>query len=264
MHDLIRVFPGRWDWDGLVGRQDLQFFSLAKRHKTILLLSLSLCLLQWVKLTSGELYHCNVSLPTNPQYSCLVHRDFLTVNFKILIIYNDVIVSSIATEQSGFRIRVFITEYLSSLVWCSFSVQVQMSSSASLLACTYPKQDLYFKKSLWLCMKCVSVHSSYRTLLVGQHHTFRDMLRKNCISKLYLECTSVSVCENALLSYWLSSAGLRASFTSQHSHHGADLRATVSPDRHIGPIYEDRAFHGPLYRSPSHITHSPLYRSPSG
>ncbi|GAA6081457.1 plakophilin-4 isoform X5 [Tachysurus ichikawai] len=57
---------------------------------------------------------------------------------------------------------------------------------------------------------------------------------------------------------------LRASFASQHSPHGADLRSTVSPDRHIGPIYEDRAFHGPLYRSPSHITHSPLYRSPSG
>ncbi|TSL54355.1 Plakophilin-4 [Bagarius yarrelli] len=60
-----------------------------------------------------------------------------------------------------------------------------------------------------------------------------------------------------------SLTGLRASFSSQHSHHGADLRSTVSPDRHIGPIYEDRAFHGPLYRSPSHITHSPLYRSPS-
>ncbi|KAF7709760.1 hypothetical protein HF521_016610 [Silurus meridionalis] len=61
-----------------------------------------------------------------------------------------------------------------------------------------------------------------------------------------------------------SLTGLRSSFASQHSHHGADLRSTVSPDRHIGPIYEDRAFHGPLYRSPSHITHSPLYRSPSG
>ncbi|XP_060786359.1 plakophilin-4-like isoform X1 [Neoarius graeffei] len=60
-------------------------------------------------------------------------------------------------------------------------------------------------------------------------------------------------------------AGLRSSFASQHSHHGADLHSTVSPDRHIGPIYEDRAFHGPLYRSPSHLTHaSPLYRSPSG
>uniref|UniRef100_W5KU10 Plakophilin 4 n=1 Tax=Astyanax mexicanus TaxID=7994 RepID=W5KU10_ASTMX len=61
-----------------------------------------------------------------------------------------------------------------------------------------------------------------------------------------------------------SLTGLRASYASQHSHHGPDLRSTVSPDRHIGPIYEDRAFQGPLYRSPSHVTHSTLYRSPSG
>ncbi|XP_066542256.1 plakophilin-4-like isoform X2 [Hoplias malabaricus] len=61
-----------------------------------------------------------------------------------------------------------------------------------------------------------------------------------------------------------SLSGLRASYASQHSHHGPDLRSAVSPDRHIGPIYEDRAFQGPLYRSPSHVTHSTLYRSPSG
>lgn len=30
MHDLIWVFPGRWDWDWLVGCQELLFFSLAK------------------------------------------------------------------------------------------------------------------------------------------------------------------------------------------------------------------------------------------
>ncbi|XP_037395307.1 plakophilin-4 isoform X5 [Pygocentrus nattereri] len=59
-------------------------------------------------------------------------------------------------------------------------------------------------------------------------------------------------------------AGLRASYASQHSHHGPELRSAMSPDRHIGPIYEDRAFQGPLYRSPSHVTHSTLYRSPSG
>ncbi|XP_036426121.1 plakophilin-4-like isoform X4 [Colossoma macropomum] len=61
-----------------------------------------------------------------------------------------------------------------------------------------------------------------------------------------------------------SLTGLRASYASQHSHHGPDLRSAMSPDRHIGPIYEDRAFQGPLYRSPSHVTHSTLYRSPSG
>ncbi|XP_065129166.1 plakophilin-4-like isoform X4 [Paramisgurnus dabryanus] len=46
--------------------------------------------------------------------------------------------------------------------------------------------------------------------------------------------------------------GVRSSYTSQHSQIGAEMRSTISPDRHIGPIYEDRIFRGPLYRSPSH------------
>uniref|UniRef100_A0A4W4FSE1 Plakophilin 4 n=1 Tax=Electrophorus electricus TaxID=8005 RepID=A0A4W4FSE1_ELEEL len=61
-----------------------------------------------------------------------------------------------------------------------------------------------------------------------------------------------------------SLTGLRASFASQHSHHGTDLRSAVSPERHIGPIYEDRALQGPLYHSPSHVSHTALYRSSSG
>ncbi|KAK1789068.1 hypothetical protein P4O66_015021 [Electrophorus voltai] len=60
-----------------------------------------------------------------------------------------------------------------------------------------------------------------------------------------------------------SYAGLRASFASQHSHHGTDLRSAVSPERHIGPIYEDRTLQGPLYHSPSHVSHTALYRSSS-
>ncbi|XP_076858667.1 plakophilin-4-like isoform X3 [Brachyhypopomus gauderio] len=58
--------------------------------------------------------------------------------------------------------------------------------------------------------------------------------------------------------------GLRTSYASQHSHHGPDLRSAVSPERHIGPIYEDRTLQGPLYHSPSHVAHTALYRSPSG
>ncbi|XP_052004207.1 plakophilin-4-like isoform X2 [Xyrauchen texanus] len=65
--------------------------------------------------------------------------------------------------------------------------------------------------------------------------------------------------------------GMRASYASQHSHMGADLRSAISPDRHIGPIYEGRTFQGPLYRSPSHAVadlnynpHSTLYRSSFG
>ncbi|XP_026128555.1 plakophilin-4-like isoform X3 [Carassius auratus] len=65
--------------------------------------------------------------------------------------------------------------------------------------------------------------------------------------------------------------GVRASYTSQHSQMGADLRSAASPDRYIGPIYEDRTFQRPLYHSLSqtaadlnHSPQSPLYRSPFG
>ncbi|XP_035762620.1 plakophilin-4-like [Neolamprologus brichardi] len=58
--------------------------------------------------------------------------------------------------------------------------------------------------------------------------------------------------------------GIRSSYTSQHSQLAPDLRSTISPDRHIAPIYEDRTYKGPLYRSPSHTHQSTLYRSTSG
>uniref|UniRef100_UPI0037E72798 plakophilin-4-like isoform X2 n=1 Tax=Semicossyphus pulcher TaxID=241346 RepID=UPI0037E72798 len=55
-----------------------------------------------------------------------------------------------------------------------------------------------------------------------------------------------------------SLTGMRSSYASQ------DLRSAMSPDRHIAPIYEDRTFQGPLYRSPSHNQQGTLYRSASG
>uniref|UniRef100_A0A4W6FQN4 Plakophilin 4 n=1 Tax=Lates calcarifer TaxID=8187 RepID=A0A4W6FQN4_LATCA len=61
-----------------------------------------------------------------------------------------------------------------------------------------------------------------------------------------------------------SLTGARTSYASQHSQLGQDLRSAMSPDRHIAPIYEDRTFQGPLYRSPSHTQHGTLYRSTSG
>lgn len=68
-----------------------------------------------------------------------------------------------------------------------------------------------------------------------------------------------------------SLTGVRASYTSQHSQIGADLRSATSPDHHIGPIYEGRTFQGPLYHSlsqtASDLNHSPqsaLYRSSFG
>lgn len=60
------------------------------------------------------------------------------------------------------------------------------------------------------------------------------------------------------------STGIRSSYASQHSQLGQDLRSAMSPDRHIAPIYEERAFQGPLYRSPSHNQQGTLYRSTSG
>lgn len=61
-----------------------------------------------------------------------------------------------------------------------------------------------------------------------------------------------------------SSSGIRSSYASQHSQLGQDLRSAMSPDRHIAPIFEERAFQGPLYRSPSHNQQGNLYRSTSG
>ncbi|XP_067371006.1 plakophilin-4 isoform X2 [Channa argus] len=58
--------------------------------------------------------------------------------------------------------------------------------------------------------------------------------------------------------------GIRSSYASQHSQLGQDLRSAMSPDRHITPIYEERTFQGPLYRSPSHTQQGTLYRSASG
>ncbi|XP_040004114.1 plakophilin-4 isoform X6 [Xiphias gladius] len=58
--------------------------------------------------------------------------------------------------------------------------------------------------------------------------------------------------------------GIRSSYASQHSQLGQDLRSAMSPDRQIAPIYEDRTFQGPLYRSPSHTQQGTLYRSTSG
>nr|XP_019945298.1 PREDICTED: plakophilin-4 [Paralichthys olivaceus] len=61
-----------------------------------------------------------------------------------------------------------------------------------------------------------------------------------------------------------SLTGIRSSYASQHSQLGQDLRSAMSPERHIAPIYEDRTFQGPLYRSPSHTQQGTLYRSTSG
>ncbi|XP_053322270.1 catenin delta-2 isoform X1 [Spea bombifrons] len=53
-------------------------------------------------------------------------------------------------------------------------------------------------------------------------------------------------------------AGSRASYTSQHSHLGSELRALQSPEHHIDPIYEDRVYQKPPMRSLSQSQGDPL------
>uniref|UniRef100_A0A8C3UBQ4 Catenin delta 2 n=1 Tax=Catharus ustulatus TaxID=91951 RepID=A0A8C3UBQ4_CATUS len=52
-------------------------------------------------------------------------------------------------------------------------------------------------------------------------------------------------------------AGSRASYSSQHSHLGSELRALQSPEHHIDPIYEDRPESG----DPLQPAHTGTYRT---
>ncbi|KAM4706180.1 catenin delta-2 isoform 2-T2 [Rhinophrynus dorsalis] len=53
-------------------------------------------------------------------------------------------------------------------------------------------------------------------------------------------------------------AGSRASYTSQHSHLGSEIRGLQSPEHHIDPIYEDRVYQKPPMRSLSQSQGDPL------
>uniref|UniRef100_A0A8C4VVK1 Catenin delta 2 n=1 Tax=Gopherus evgoodei TaxID=1825980 RepID=A0A8C4VVK1_9SAUR len=59
-------------------------------------------------------------------------------------------------------------------------------------------------------------------------------------------------------------AGSRASYSSQHSHLGSELRALQSPEHHIDPIYEDRVYQKPPMRSLSQSQGDPLQPSHTG
>ncbi|XP_059801373.1 catenin delta-2-like isoform X2 [Hypanus sabinus] len=56
----------------------------------------------------------------------------------------------------------------------------------------------------------------------------------------------------------------RASYSSQHSHLGPDLRPLQSPEHHIDPIYEDRVYQKPPLRSLSQSQGDPLQTSLTG
>ncbi|KAM3840303.1 catenin delta-2 [Vipera latastei] len=59
-------------------------------------------------------------------------------------------------------------------------------------------------------------------------------------------------------------AGSRASYTSQHSHLGSELRTLQSPEHHIDPIYEDRVYQKPPMRSLSQSQGDPLQPAHTG
>uniref|UniRef100_A0A8B9E6Y1 Catenin delta 2 n=1 Tax=Anser cygnoides TaxID=8845 RepID=A0A8B9E6Y1_ANSCY len=64
--------------------------------------------------------------------------------------------------------------------------------------------------------------------------------------------------------YSASETGSRASYSSQHSHLGSELRALQSPEHHIDPIYEDRVYQKPPMRSLSQSQGDPLQPAHTG
>uniref|UniRef100_A0A8C3SY94 Catenin delta 2 n=1 Tax=Chelydra serpentina TaxID=8475 RepID=A0A8C3SY94_CHESE len=64
--------------------------------------------------------------------------------------------------------------------------------------------------------------------------------------------------------YSTSETGSRASYSSQHSQLGSELRALQSPEHHIDPIYEDRVYQKPPMRSLSQSQGDPLQPTHTG
>lgn len=44
----------------------------------------------------------------------------------------------------------------------------------------------------------------------------------------------------------------------------AEMRAALSPDCHMTPVFDERSFHSPLYHSPTHDPQGSLYRTSAG
>ncbi|XP_028972362.1 plakophilin-4 isoform X3 [Esox lucius] len=66
-----------------------------------------------------------------------------------------------------------------------------------------------------------------------------------------------------------SLTGLHSSYATQHSPLDQDMRMALSPDCHITPVYDDRAFHSPPYPSPPrarahHGSQQAIYRRHAG
>lgn len=105
---------------------------------------------------------------------------------------------------------------------------------------------------LLLCAVCI-----LKAFLLFLNCNFQvNFMKSVCIYCLFF------LCLKCLLN--LFAAGSRASYSSQHSHLGSELRALQSPEHHIDPIYEDRVYQKPPMRSLSQSQGDPLQPAHTG
>ena len=81
-----------------------------------------------------------------------------------------------------------------------------------------------------------------------------------CVSLCVFMCVCVSV--GVFLSVCVCAPGLHSSYAAHQLD--PELRAALSPDCHMTPVFDDRSFHSPLYHSPSHDDPGTLYRTSTG
>ncbi|XP_067356027.1 plakophilin-4-like isoform X1 [Channa argus] len=58
--------------------------------------------------------------------------------------------------------------------------------------------------------------------------------------------------------------GLHSSYAGHVGQIDPELRAALSPDCHITPVFDERSFHSPLFHSPGHDPQGSLYRTSTG
>ncbi|MEQ2189662.1 hypothetical protein GOODEAATRI_027596, partial [Goodea atripinnis] len=59
-------------------------------------------------------------------------------------------------------------------------------------------------------------------------------------------------------------AGLHSSYAGHGTQIDPELRAALSPDCQMTPVFDDRSFQSPLYHSPTHDPQGSLYRANTG
>uniref|UniRef100_A0A668A2B7 Plakophilin 4 n=1 Tax=Myripristis murdjan TaxID=586833 RepID=A0A668A2B7_9TELE len=58
--------------------------------------------------------------------------------------------------------------------------------------------------------------------------------------------------------------GLHSSYAAHPGQLDPELRAALSPDCHMTPVFDERSFHSPLYHSPTHDPQGAIYRTSTG